>query len=378
MRVLHAVRPATGGMKNQVLSLCRQLRERGWTVEIACPADSDVERDARAAGIRVHGIDLAGPLHVVHDARALVQLHRIIRGGDFDIVHSHGFKAGLVGRVAGWWGGCGVLLLSAHNHVLYRDDISAFTKWRYRLAERMLAKLTTNIIAVSESLRNELVDAYGLPADLIVVVHNGVDTHEFLEDRDPLVQRTEWGVSADSVVVGSACRHAPQKGLHLFVEAAGRVSALYPSVRFVIGGDGPLRSRLEQTASARGLGSVLIFTGVVADMPAFLSGLDIYVSSSLSEGLPLSLVEVGAAALPIVATEVGGTPEVVRDGTNGLLVSAGDPDALVRGIRDLVDDTELRKRMGRAGRQIATTEFAPGRMADETLAVYENALRTQA
>ncbi len=296
LRLLHVVRPAVGGMKEHVLDVCRGLSERGHSVELACPRGSEVAQDARDLGLPVHEIELVGPLRPVADARGIRQLAMVVRSGEFDVVHAHGFKAGLVARPAAVMGRCAVRIVTVHNHVMYRDDISTFTKWRYRAAERGLSHVTTRIIAVSDSLRDELIDAYGIDPDLVVTVHNGVDTHAFLDLGSGSKAKAAYGLAPGTPVVGTAARFAPQKDLGRFVDAAAQVLESHPEARFLLGGDGPLKGELEARIRELDLGERLQLIGFVEDMPGFLSALDVYVSSSLSEGLPLTLVQVGAAS----------------------------------------------------------------------------------
>lgn len=374
LRVLHVVRPAVGGMKEHLFELCNGLRDRGHIAEIACPRGSEVADEARALGFAVHEVTLVGPLNPLRDVRSIVEISRIVRGGSFDLVHAHGFKAGLPGRLGAALGGCRSRVVTVHNHVMYRDDISRFTKWRYRIVERSLARLTTRIITVSDSLRDELVDAYGIARNRVVTVRNGVDVSRFLEPQDPSVARESLDIEPGCVVVGTAARFAPQKGLGYFVEAAKTLCADRSDVVFVLGGDGPLRPNLEAAVDAAGIGEFVRMPGFIVGMPAFLAALDVFVSSSLSEGLPLTLVQVGAAALSVVATHAGGTPEIVHDGLNGVLVPPADAPALAHAVERLLDDSDLRERLGREGRRIAVTEFAPETMIRRTLDVYYKAL----
>ena len=265
-------------------------------------------------------------------------------------------------------------MVTVHNHVMYRDDISRFTKWRYRIVERGLSHYTSKIIAVSDSLREELVDAYGISPSRIVTILNGVDTGRFLEVEPTTEAKAAYRIAPDHLVVGLAVRFAPQKDLFTFIDAVAEVCSRRCDVEFLLGGDGPLKSDLEAAVRAKGLDGRLHMIGFVDDMPSFLSALDVYVSSSLSEGLPLTFVEVGAAGLPIVATDAGGTGEIVRDGVNGILVPAADPPALARGIERLLDESGLRARLGTEGRRIAATEFTPEVMMDKTIAAYREAM----
>lgn len=374
LRVLHVVRPAAGGMKEHVFELCEGLRASGHRVEIACPEGSPVAEEARQRGLVVHPITLVGPLSPLADLRGIRDVRRLVRAGDFDLVHAHGFKAGLVARMGASRGDCRSRVLTVHGHVMYREDISRFTKWTYRVVERGLSRRTTRIIAVSDAIKNELVDAYGIEPDRIVTVRNGVDVDTFASVSRSESASIAFGAPSGALVVGTAARFASAKGLRHFVHAAAQLSARRSDVFFLLGGDGPLKGDLEQAVDDAGIGDRLKMVGFVRDMPTFFSALDVYVSSSLSEGLPLTLAQAGAAGLPVVATDVGGTAEVVRDGESGLLVAPAEPGALADAIECLLADAEMRERFGAAGRRIARAEFSPRRMVEETELVYAQAV----
>lgn len=374
VRVLMVIRPAVGGMKEQMLALSRGLLERGYEVEVAGPGGSDVLLAAAEAGFATHDVPLVGPLHPLHDPRAMLALARIVRRGRFDVVHAHGFKAGFVGRLGGWLGHAPAIVVTAHNHVMYRDDISALTKWRYRAVERLLAPLTSRIVTVSDSLRDELVEAYCLPAEKIVTVHNGVDVAALLVPHDRASARAALGLPPDAPIAGTACRFAPQKGLRHLLDALPRVRELVPGALLVLGGDGPLAGELRDAARALGVDDAVVWPGMVADMPRFLAALDVYASSSLSEGLPLTLIEVAAAGVPTVATRAGGTPEVVLANETGLLVEPADGPALAEAIAALLLDPDRGARLAEVARARALAEFAPERMVERTAEVYSAAL----
>jgi glycosyltransferase involved in cell wall biosynthesis len=371
-RVLEVIRPAVGGMKGQMLQVARGLRAAGWAVEIACPSPSDVADAAAADGFVVHAIDLVGPLHPVKDPACVMALARIIREGRFDAVHAHGFKAGLVARLAARRAGRVPTIVTVHNHVLYRD-ISAFTRWRYVTVERWLASggRTARLITVSDALRQELIGEYGIDPALVTTVHNGLDLAPFLTPRDRESARRRYGLPPDALVLGLAARFAPQKAMDVLVATAPTVLGAHPEAYYLLAGDGPLLDQAKTAAVATGFADRILFPGFERDMPGLLSALDVYVSSALSEGLPLTTIEAMAVGLPVVSTRAGGTPEVVADGETGLLAEPGDAPGLAAAMLRMADDPALRQRLGAAGRERAAAEFTEARMIERTLAVFE-------
>jgi glycosyltransferase involved in cell wall biosynthesis len=374
MRVLMVVRPATGGMKRQVLSLSGGLLAAGHEVAVAAPPDSEVFAGAVDAGLPVYPVPMVGPLDPAADVRAVRALVRVLRAECFDVVHAHGFKAGLVARVATILAHVPAVIVTVHNHVLYRDDISRFTKWRYRAAEWALAARTDRYIAVSDSLRDELIGAYHLPASKVITVHNGIEPGAFLAPQNRTHAREAYGLPVEGLVLGTACRFAPQKGLDTLIAALPEVRDRMPGTVLALGGDGPLAEELLAQAAESGVADAIVWTGVVDDMPKFFAALDVYVLPSRSEGLPLALVEAAAAAVPTIGTRAGGTPEVIIDRETGLLVDPEDWHGLAGACIRLLEDSERAKALGAAARKRAIGEFSPGAMIDRTLQVYAASL----
>ena len=374
VRVLMVVRPAVGGMKEHVLTLARGMIARGHSVEIAAPGASDIAEAARMAGFTVHEIHLVGPQQPVADGIAIGELTRVIHAGDFDIVHAHGSKAGFVGRLAVRRAGGIPFVVTAHNHVLMRTDTSPTARWRYRVVERTLSSLVDRYIAVSDSIARELTEAFGLSADKVVTIHNGIDTAPFLVPQSRTLARESIGVAADTPVVGLAARFSAQKGLGYLVAAIPELVQRMPGIRVVIGGSGPLEVPLREQAVKLGVSESILWPGQIADMPRFLAALDVYVSPSVTEGFSLALIEAGAAGVPVVATRVGGVPEVIFDGDTGLLVVPGDPHALAAAVLAFLGDPKTASKLSAAARARAVSAFSPDRMLDDTLAVYADVL----
>lgn len=376
MRVLMVVRPASAGMKEHVLALARGLVARGHEVEFAVPVTSEITESARAAGFTAHDIPLVGPLNPIQDPRAVRKLALLIHSGDFDVVHAHGFKAGFIGRLAVRTAGGGPrpFIVTVHNHVLTRTDARATARWRYRTVERSLERFVTRYIAVSAAIASELTGAYNLPPEKVFVVRNGVDITPFLSEQNPAAARESLGVPVGVPVVGLAARFSAQKGLRDLVNAIPEVVRRVPNVRVVIGGSGPLESKLRTQATALGIADSIVWPGHVLNMPRFLSALDVFVSPATTEAFGIALVEAAAAGVPTIATRVGGVPEVILDGETGLLVAPHDTTALAGAIIGLLDDRHTAIKLGEHARRRAIMEFSPDSMVEGTLAVYAEAL----
>jgi len=360
-------------MKGHMLQLARGLAPYGFESEIACPGDSDLVQDALERNLVVHPVPIVGPLHPLRDPLAIIALRDVIRERRPALVHAHGFKAGLVARLAARIAGRVPVVVTVHNHVLYRD-LSAFTRWRYVTVERWLSGMTARVITVSDSLRDELVRDYDILPALVTTVHNGLDLSPFLGPADKRVARARYGIPGDALVYGLAARFAPQKAMDVLVEAALPLLERCQNAYLLLAGDGPLLEQVRAIARKATVRDRILFPGFETDVPGLLSSLDVYVSSALSEGLPLATIEAMAAGLPVVSTRAGGTPEVVEDGVTGMLVEPGKAASLGEAMMRLAFDPALRIRMGAAGRARAVAEFTEERMFERTATVYREVL----
>ena len=373
VRVLQVVRPAAGGMKGHVLQLSAGLRTHGFECEIACPGDSELVHDALEANLTVHPVPIVGPLNPLRDPLAIVSLAEVIRERRPALVHAHGSKAGLIARMAVLLAGRVPTIVTVHNQVLY-GGISPLMRWVYVTMERRLARRTARIITVSEALRREMVDVFGLDPALVTTVYNGLDLGPFLAGSDRAKARERYGIPAGALAIGLAARFAPQKALDVLVEAAVPVLERHPDARLVLAWSGPLLEFVRTRARASSVRDRILFPGLETDMPGLLSALDIYASAAIAEGLGLGTIEAMAAGLSVVSTTAGGTPEVVEDAVTGVLVPPGKAAQLTEALLRLAKDPALRRRMWEAGRARALERLTEERMLEGTAEVYREVL----
>jgi glycosyltransferase involved in cell wall biosynthesis len=373
VRVLQVVRPAVGGMKGHVLQLATGLRAHGFECEIACPGDSELVQAALEANLLVHPVPIVGPLRPRRDLLAIIALREVIRERRPALIHAHGSKAGLIARLAARHAGGSPIVVTVHNQVLY-GGVSRLTRRVYIMLERWLARRTARIITVSDALRAEMLQVYGLPASLVTTIHNGVDLSPFLAGGDGAAARERYGIPRDALVFGLAARFAPQKAHKVLVEAAEEVLERDTRAWALLAGDGPLLERARSKARAGRVRDRILFPGFETDVPGLLAALDVYASPAIAEGLGLATIEAMAAGLPVVSTTAGGTSEVVEDGVTGLLVPPGKPVPLAAALTRLLRDPVLRRTMGEAGRTRAVAEFGEDRMLERTARLYREVL----
>jgi len=370
---------ALGGGPRQVHHLARHLSREEFEVCVGGPEDRRYRENLGALGVVLAPIDFDTLRGFPVTLRRTV---RLIRESRADVVHTHGKGAGLYGRLAARVAG----VPAVHTfHGIHYEGYSRVGRHAYLALERSLARVTHTVINVSASQETEAL-ALGVsrPGRSAVVV-NGIDV-------DELDQRTAWGRGPlgflpNSLVLGCVARFDPVKRHEVLLGALRRLVPRHPRLRLLLVGAGPERDRLERIASELQIPesrtSVLedgrITTFDVAEWDISPYGvMDIYVTASAKEGLPLAPLEAMASRLPVVATDVPGHRDVVTHGETGLLVPPEDDKALAEAIESLLDDPERRARMGRAGRERVLREFAIGPMVEKTAAIYRAAAVTPA
>lgn len=286
----------------------------------------------------------------------------------FDIIHcveNECDPAAMAARLSG------APIVVGHYHCLPDVTRSGVQEVR-RVFERLGARSVDRAILVSNASARIWQQRLNCPGHHFRVVHNGLNPARFSGDGRGL--RHELGIPPGSAVIGLTANFNPVKGHVFLVQAAQRVLAEFPEARFVLVGDGPLKGEIETMVQRRNLNHAFHFLGRRDDVPQITSGYDIAVLSSISESLPLAVIESMFSAKPVVVTDCGGVTELVQEGVTGHVVPPRDPAALARGILQLLKDPEGARRMGQAGRERALNSFTCREMAAKTAMVYEELL----
>jgi glycosyltransferase involved in cell wall biosynthesis len=344
IRILRVIaRLNVGGPAIHVTLLAHKLGPPDYESLLVCghvePGEGDMQYYAERHGVHPVIIpELGRALHPVRDVITLWKVYRLIRQFKPDVVHTHTAKAGFVGRVAAWAVGVPVIVHTFHGHFFYGYFGRAQTQL-FLWLERLTARMSDTIITLTEGLRRELADVYHVARkSRITVLPLGLDLGEFARmPRKNGAFRQAWGVATDAPLIGIVGRLAAVKNHSLFLEAALRVRARFPNARFVIVGDGETRLAVEAQVDALGLRDAVIFTGWQRDLVPIYSDLDMLVISSTAEGTPVSVIEALAAGCPVVATAVGGVPDLLDHGTLGRLVAPGDPEALAQAMIETME-----------------------------------------
>ena len=375
MRVLLLhVTAELGGSQRYLLHLSRHLDRIGYDTTLATGdhrrrlADSTGElslwlhRELSTTGVRCVIVpSMRREIAPFQDLRAIVDLWRLMRRERFDIVHSNGTKAGLLGRIAAWLAGTPYVVHTAHGFA-FAETVDAPHRFLYFLAEWIGGRLCDRLITVCRADYDRAIAHRIASVEQLVLIHNGIDVPA---ETEPSPSRHR-----DPLVIGTVANCYPTKGLPHMVGAAALLRDRR-AFEWVLVGDGEQRPLLERMVKTAGLEDRFHFAGTQRDVGPFLKEMDIFVLPSLKEGLPFALLEAMGHRLPVIASDVGGIGEIVIDGVSGILVRAADEHGLARAILALAADPAMRARMGEAARTRVAREFALGAMLDRTVAAYQ-------
>lgn len=362
IRVLQIVPDlGVGGLPRVVETLCRALDPVRFEPIVLCQRYvGELGERLRETGVHVLSI---GGATKRPDYFACVKVARVIRSLEIDVIHTHNTGAMFDGVLAG--------LLAGVKTMVHTDHGRHFPdKWRYMAAERFLSRFLHRFVAVSDDLRDDLRHYERIPGSKLLTIPNGIIAGDFRVAIDSQTSRQELRLPREGPVIGLGARLVWEKGLEFLVRALPAVRKRYPHAVLLIAGDGPEREALMALAHNLNVDEGVRLIGLRHDMPQILQLLDVYVMASVSEGLPMGLLEALAAGRPIVATNVGGIPNAVAEGVNGRRVPPRDPEALATAILDVLDDQATRVRYGAESRRIFEDRFSADAMAKRYATLY--------
>ncbi len=332
------VRLNVAGPTLQAILLTNALQDLGYETHLACGGSPD-EPDSMLYVAHEYDVsptylrELFPYLSPLRNVEAFLAIRRLIREVQPDIVHTHTTTAGFLGRIAARLSGVPVVVHTLHTHP-FQGYYNRLRTNLFIVMERIGAYFSDSIITLSESLRRELVEEYHITSkNRITVLPLGFDLSSFANvQRKQGTFRDAWAIPADAPLVGIIGRLLPVKNHPLFLRAAAQVRARLPNAQFVIVGDGERKDALRELAAELGLGDAVTFTGWQQNVEQIYSDLDVLVTSSLNEGTPVPIIEALAAGCPVVATRVGGIPDLLDGGRLGALVESDEEDALAGAI----------------------------------------------
>jgi sugar transferase (PEP-CTERM/EpsH1 system associated) len=360
LHVTHAVLSLdVGGLERVVLELIRAGRARGYTTSVVCLHRRGAMADqAVALGATVRSVDKPPGIRPKTVSR-LADVFRELRP---DVVHSHQLGALVYGGPAARRAGVPLTVHTEHGQN-YAHSRKA------RLLGRFAARYARRVFGVSADIVREVVECKIAPARKVALAVNGIDTQRFAA-ADGGGTRRHLGAGPGAFLVGTVGRLAEIKRQDVLLRGFARLRQVVPAARLVLVGDGPERGSLTALARQLGIEAAVTFTGARDRPEDYVAAMDVLVLSSRSEGMPLAVLEAWAAGKPVVATPVGGVPELIRDGDTGLLFPVGDVAGLADRLAGLAADPAARSRLGQAGRRRVMAEYDVRVMADRYEASY--------
>ncbi len=357
-----------GGTEGQILEIASRLDRNRFDVWVcALKGAGTIAHELQEHGVRVITMDGKG----TWDVRVLYRLFRVISTERPDVIHAFLFRANLAARVAGRLLGTRILISSYRN-------LGDLARWHHQVVDRLTARWVHAITCCSEAVRQVALSRVRGNERKFITIPNGVDIGRFNHER--VAARTELGLRHDMPVIGTICRlEEPRKGLSVLLEAMAKMVASSASrpCQLLIVGEGSALKALEDLSARLGLSQWVIFAGMRRDVARVLPLLEVFVCPSISEGFGIAIVEAMAAGRPVVATAVGGIPEIVVHGVTGLLVPMGDPSALAVAIQDLLNDSAKARAFGSQGQVRVRERFSIETVVKRHEELYEELVARQ-
>jgi sugar transferase (PEP-CTERM/EpsH1 system associated) len=364
MRILHIMDSlGVGGTEMGVANLVERTRDRIDHVLCCVRHDGAIADRLRRGGTEVIVVGKAQG----NDWRLPLRLARVCRRVSPDIVHTRNWGS-IEGIVAARLARVPIIIHGEHGREAADPD---GTNRRRNRVRRLLAPFVDRVVTVSDQLRHWLTTQVGIRASKVTVLRNGVDTERFRRHPQRQRLRTAHGFSATDMVIGTVGRLDPVKNQAALLDALELLATEHPSLRMLIVGDGPERLMLQREITARGLGGRACLPGYCEDVPEMLNLMDVFVLPSLGEGMCNTILEAMAVGLPVIATAVGGNPELVKDAVTGVLVPARDCRALAEAIARYATDTDARRQHGNAGHERVVREFTLHAAVERYVSLYK-------
>jgi sugar transferase (PEP-CTERM/EpsH1 system associated) len=365
INVLHLIQGLEiGGLEIMVVNLLERLDRSRYRPSICCyDSLGSLSQGLPEKGIGVHllkrrhGIDYFYPF----------KLAKYLRKSKIKILHLHNPTALFYGTLAGKIAGTTCIIYTEHGR-----DFSSSSK--VKIANSLLCRMVDKIVVVAECGKRYLVEHEGVDEKKIIKIYNGIDSKKFGTIQEVTLIRRELGITDNQSVIGIVARLDPIKNHACLIRAMKIIVTSLPGSLLILIGDGSLRTELENLTADLGLQDLIKFLGARSDIPELLSILDVFVLSSVNEGLSLTLIEACAAGKPIVATNVGGNAEIVEHEGNGLLVPSDQPEALAKAVLEILTDKTKARLMGEFGRKKFEKEFTLDIMVKRYEALYNSCI----
>jgi glycosyltransferase involved in cell wall biosynthesis len=363
MQILHTEwSDGFGGQEKRILAEAAGMSGRGHYVSIACRDHARIKSEAIKLGIDTHTF----PMRKFYDIPSIIQMMSFLKNNRFDVINTHSGVDSWIGGIAAKLANVPVLVRTRHLNIPLKRSPLNFVHY-----------LPDVYITCGDNMRSNLVNNCGFPANRVVSIPTGVGM-EFFDVKKNKEAKLKYGFSMDSIVISNVGILRSVKGHEVTLSSVKKVIETVPHAKFLIVGDGLARKRLEKMAEDLAIARYVVFTGFVENIPEIYSFTDVAILSSWSEGLPQSILQAMAASVPVVATKVGGVPEVVLHEKTGILIDPGDHEGLAKGIIRILNNPDESVQFTRNAKELVLKEHSVHHMVDKIEGLYKELLLQKA
>lgn len=368
---IHTLPIISGSGINTFLSM-RGINGNVFRVGLACAPGGPLLDLVRAENMEVITFDkLVQPLNPIKDLLITLQLLNYLKKNKYHIVHTHNSKAGFIGRLSARLAGVPVVIHTVHGFA-FHDQEPLWRRALFRNLERMASRWSDRMIFISQPLIDWALREKICKKDRIVKIYSGIDLHRFLPvtDDEKIRIRKKWDIGHDVPVIGIISKLWEGKGHQVLIKAFKEIKKDIREARLIIVGEGYLEDSLRRYVKSIGMEDSVLFTGFQSDVSEILACFDMAVLPSFFEGMGRVLLEAMAMEKPVVASNVGGIPDLVKDGINGLLTNPGDVEELAHALKKILNNRSLALKMGKEGRKMVTLQFSAETMVNSLSHIY--------
>lgn len=361
-KVLYIIRKSEGGMLLHIKTILSML-DREHFVPVVL-GDFDKVTADYFTRIHVKYYNVTMDNNLINSLKHILKVRDVIKKENPDLIHMHGYIAALIGRISCIGIHKKQIIITVHNLMPSNKSL----KFLLKCFEKLFSTSTSAYITVSDDLKNHIINELKVPENKVIRIYNGIQND--LAFKSTAITSSDDCINFKKVI--TVARLIPSKGIEYFILAAGKILHKRKDVIFFIAGDGPLRHQLEELVAHKNLSKQIIFLGFRDDVNSLISSSDLFVLPSFFEGLPISCLEAMRSRKPIVSTWVGGIPEEVKDGINGILVKPGNVTELATAIERYLDNPRYGEKCGENGYKIYEQLFTAKRMIEQTLNIYDS------
>lgn len=363
IKVLHITQAVIGGTLEYLKLFFKYIDKEKYEVELICPSYGPMKSEIEKMGFKVYPVEMKRGIDIINDYRCYREVKKIINTVKPNLVHCHSSKAGVIGRIASYKNKV-PCVYNAHGWS-FSMNINHKKKKFYAVIEKFCSKYCDVIINISDFEQKLALDYKIAPQNKMTTIYNGIDITKYEHKFDNRTILKEIGIPENSYIVGMVGRLTKQKSPETFIKIAEILSKKIDNCYFILVGDGDLRSEIEDLISLKKLNDKIKITGWTNEANKYVSIFDVGILTSKWEGFGLVLAEYMAAKKPVVASNVGGIPEIIRNGYNGFLVTSGDYIEFSKKILQIYNDNNLKVKLVKNAYNEVINKFNVNRVIDE-------------